>query len=812
MKTRLLALVGMLAWSIPNFLLAQASIRGKINDDSGIPLMAVRIKVRGTYLMAASNSQGLYQIEGLKLKETYILEISQIGFETILDTVAMEAVVNTRNYSMKVPELMMNSVVVAANKIADNSPMTFSNITKEDIEKINFGQDIPYLLDEIPSSVVSSDAGAGVGYTGIRIRGTDPTRTNVTVNGIPINDSESHGVFWVNMPDFASSVDNIQVQRGVGTSSNGGAAFGAGIHMTTNTVNRKAYGEIENAAGSFNTLRHTVRLGTGLINNQFSLDARLSRISSDGYIDRASSDLRAFYVSGAWLKEKHSIRFNIFSGKEVTYQAWNGVFQGDLATNRRMNSAGMYTDDSGNIKYYDREVDDYHQTHYQLHYNGQISKNIEHGISLHYTRGFGFYEQFRKNDDFSTYGLSPIQIYDASSDTVLTINQTDLVRRRWLDNHFYGAVYGLTYNNSRGLQVTWGASANQYIGDHFGEIVWARYASQSDIRDRYYENRATKSEANSYIRSNYQRGKWNFFGELHYRFIDFRFTGNAVVFEEAVETNQVVNYNFFNPKAGVSYELNKHNSLYFSYAQANREPVRRDFTESTPESRPQPERLHNLEIAHVLQHQKITFKTTGYWMYYKNQLVLNGKINDVGAYTRTNVDQSYRAGLELELGYKPNKKWQLSVNTALSRNKIIEHIEFIDNFDDGSQIEERYKNADIAFSPNIIAGGRLTYTPVDQLEISIIGKFVSKQYLDNTQNETRIIDPFAYANIRVNYVIKNKLFKEIHLGLLLNNVTNSLYQNNGYTFSYVFEGQMTTENYYYPQAGINFLGSVKLRF
>jgi iron complex outermembrane receptor protein len=812
MKTRLFAMVGMLSLSIPNVLWSQSTIRGNVYDENGEPVFAARLKIKGTYLMTTTNLSGAFSFEGLKDDQIYVLEISQIGFQTLTDTIRTSSSELIKNYSLRALEFMTNSVVVSGSKITDNSPMTFNNINREEIEKMNFGQDIPYLLDEIPSSVVSSDAGAGIGYTGIRIRGTDPTRTNVTINGIPINDAESHGVFWVNMPDFVSSVDNIQVQRGVGTSSNGGAAFGAGIHMTTNAVNRDAYAEMENAAGSFRTLRHTLRAGTGLINNQFSMDVRLSKISSDGYIERASSDLRAFYVSGAWLTDKHSLRFNIFSGHEVTYQAWNGVLQEHLASNRRKNTAGMYEDAYGNIRYYDNEVDNYQQTHYQLHYSGHLSKKWNQAISLHYTRGLGYFEQFRRNDRFSTYGLTPIQIYNAELDTIQTINRTDLIRRRWLDNHFYGVVYGLTYNNGKGIQITWGAAANQYIGDHYGEIIWARFASQSEIRDRYYDNTAVKSEANSYIRANYQRDKWDFYGELHYRFIDFRFTGNAVVFEEMVLTEQVVNYNFLNPKAGFSYVLNKNNNFYFSYAQANREPVRRDFTESTPASRPLPERLHNIEIAHLIQQKKFTVKTTGYLMYYVNQLVLNGKINDVGAYTRTNVDQSYRAGVELEAGYKPNKYWHFTGNAAISRNKILSHSEFIDNFDDGSQVEQHFTNTDIAFSPSFITSGRVCYLPIENLEISLIGKFVGKQYLDNTQNEDRVINPFHYANARVNYVIKNKVFKEIHFGLLLNNITNNFYENNGYTFSYIYEGRLITENYYFPQAGFNFLGSIKLRF
>jgi len=811
MKTRFFAFFGMLAMGVPNVLMSQVKIHGTIKDESGATLMGVRLKVKETFLMTSSNSKGEYTLE-VSPNQLVILELSQIGFESLIDTIFIVETDIRRDYQLFPPAYMMNSVVISGSNIDQNTPMTYSNINKEELEKMNLGQDIPYLLDEIPSSVVSSDAGAGIGYTGLRIRGTDPTRTNVTVNGIPMNDSESHGVFWVNMPDFASSIENIQVQRGVGSSSNGGASFGAGIHLTTNTVNRNAFGEIDNAFGSFNTLRHTIKLGTGLINNQFSLDARLSKISSDGYINRASSDLRAFYISGAWLKENHSLRFNIFSGKEVTYQAWNGVFQDDLTNNRRMNSAGQYLDSAGNIQYYDNEVDNYQQTHYQLHYTGRISEHWQQAISLHYTRGLGYYEQYRADDRFSTYNLEPLMVYNAVLDSTITVNRTDLIRRRWLDNHFYGAVYGLSFDNKKGLNITIGGSANQYIGDHYGEIIWARYASQSDIRDRYYDNRATKTEANAYVRANYEFKKWNFFGELHYRYIDFRFTGNAVVFEELTTTNQTVNYNFVNPKAGLSYEINKNHSFFASYAQANREPVRRDFTESTPDSRPQAERLHNLETAYTFQSEKITAKTTGYLMYYENQLVLDGRINDVGGYTRTNVDQSYRIGIELETGYKPNKKWHITGNAALSRNKIVALSEFIDNYDDGTQSENRFTNTNIAFSPSLIMGARVSFIPIENLELSLIGKYVGKQFLDNTQNESRIINPFSYVNIRVNYVIKNTIFKEIHFSLLVNNLLNNLYENNGYTFSYIYGGETITENYYYPQAGTNFLASVKLKF
>lgn len=804
MKTSIFAFIGMAMMAIPIHLKAQHSIKGKVQNEEGEPLTGAQVGIKESFLGTHTSSSGDFEIQGLK-NGTYIVQARFLGYQNFEKTIEIKDGDQELIIALQPTSFMTGDVIVEAVRANERTPTTYNEISKEDLDKSNFGQDLPYLLDETPSTVVTSDAGAGIGYTGVRIRGTDPTRTNVTINGIPVNDAESHGVFWVNMPDFASSVDNLQVQRGVGTSTNGAAAFGASINLQTNELNEKAYAELDNAYGSFNTWRHTIKAGTGLINNKFSMDARLSKISSDGYIDRASSDLKSFYVSGAWHGKKSNLRFNIFGGKEITYQAWNGVFQDDLNDHRRMNSAGAYIDENGEQKYYDNEVDHYEQTHYQLHFSHRFSNKLNLNVSGHYTRGKGYYEQFRRDDDFDTYGLQPVIV---AGDTVVN---TDLIRRRWLDNHFYGGVFSLNYTNQKGFNLVWGGGANQYIGDHFGEIIWARYASQSDIRDRYYDNLAVKSEANSYLKVTYQWKKLVAFADVQYRFVDFRFEGNAVINEEMTLTDQVVNYHFLNPKAGLMYDFNEKHNLYLSYAMSNREPVRKDFTESTPDSRPNPEQLHNIEFGYRMRYKKLMLNINEYFMYYKDQLVLTGQINDVGGYTRSNVDKSYRLGTEIELGYKPIKYLHLTANAAFSLNKIAEFTEYIDNYDDGTQEVITHKNTDIAFSPNVIAGARISVLPVDDLEISFINKYVGRQFLDNTSNTDRQLDGYFVTNFRVNYTLRDVFFKEMTFGFMVNNIFNNLYENNGYTFSYIYGGERTTENYYYPQAGTHFLFHIRLR-
>ena len=819
MKTRVKLSFWAAVLSVPLCLNAQNSISGKISNSNQESLPGILVKLEKTYIASYTNVEGNYNLKNLS-EGIYIINLSGIGYETLIDTIKLTDKNVEKNYALKTAIYLSEAVIISATRATAKTPTTFTNLTKENIQESNFGQDIPFILDATPSTVVSSDAGAGVGYTNISIRGVDGTRTNVTVNGIPMNDAESHGTYWVNMPDLASSVDNIQIQRGVGTSTNGAAAFGASINMQTNEFNDTAYAEIANSFGSFNTLKHTIKGGTGLINKKFTLDTRLSKISSDGFIDRASSNLKSFYVSGAYYGKKSVLRANVFSGKEITYQAWYGTPESRINGNDSAMNAFAdrnYLSDtqrenllkSGrkyNFYEYENEVDNYQQDHYQLHFTHEINKKINANISAHYTHGQGYYEQSIKNADMAAHHLNPV------INGLDTITTTDLIRRRWLDNHFYGVVYSLNYNNLKGLNLSYGGAANNYEGRHFGEIIWARFASQSDIRDRYYDNYAQKMDINNYIKANYQIKKMNLFADVQFRHIDYQFYGWNVLNGDAFQTNRKENYNFLNPKAGFVYEIDNNNSVYASLSIANREPTRADFTESSPTSQPKAESLQDFELGYKFKSKKLFFNGNYYYMNYINQLVLTGKINDVGAYTRTNIDKSYRTGIELEGGFIANKYLQISANVTFSENKIPTFTEYVDDYDNGGQVEIVHSNSNIAFSPNIIAGGNITLKPLKNLSISLLPKYVGSQFMDNTSNTERKTDEYVVLNGRIQYSIQNVLFKEIKIGLLVNNITDTQFQNNGYTFSYIAGGATTTENFYYPQAGTNFLLNIVCKF
>ena len=800
MKTRISKIVCLLALSSVFQAKAQNTIQGTITNEEGKSLPEVKIGILKTYSGTFSDENGKYQLNNI-LQDTVQLRISLIGYEDEEVLVIFNNNVVEKNIVLNSSARMIEEVQISAVRADNSTPTTFTNLSKEEIQKGNFGQDIPYLMEKTPSTVVTSDAGAGVGYTGIRIRGVDPTRTNVTINGIPLNDAESHGVYWVNMPDFASSTDNIQIQRGVGTSTNGAAAFGSSINIKTDNIQKEASTSIDNSFGSFNTIKNNIKVGTGLIKDQFTFDARLSRIQSDGYVDRASSNLNSMYLSGAWIGKKTLIKANLFRGHERTYQAWWGVNDEQLKNNRTFN---YYT--------YENEVDNYNQDHYQLHLTQTINSKMNFNISGHYTKGYGYYEQYRNDEDFSTYGFSPIIL---SNDT---INTSDIIRRRWLDNDFYGTVFSFNYTNLKNLKLVWGGSINEYKGKHFGEVIWARSASQSEIGDRYYENDAKKNEISSYVRGNYKIKKINAYLDLQVRNINYSYLGFDESFGNLVELQQNISFTFFNPKAGLSYTINDKSNLYASYAVANREPVRTDFINSSPESRPKAENLQNLEVGYKYQHKKFFSNLNYYLMNYNDQLILSGEINDVGAYNRINVDKSYRMGVELEFGYMINKKLSVSGNLMLSSNKIKEFNEYIDNYDnydiDGNMIQNviNHKNTDIAFSPNAIASLGLLYEPIKNLELGLMSKYVGKQYLDNTSNNNRKLNEYYLTNLTLNYTFKKLGFKELKVGVLVNNVFNYLYENNGYTFSYVYGGELTTENYYYPQAGRNFLARISFNF
>ena len=690
----------------------------------------------------------------------------------------------------------LNEVVVSSTRANQKMGMAFTNVYQKDLKKNNLGQDLPFLLNQLPSVVVSSDAGAGVGYTGIRIRGTDPTRINVTLNGVPYNDSESQGTYWVNMPDFASSAQSIQVQRGVGTSTNGAGAFGASININTLSYEPDAYGETNFTVGSFNTFKTNVLASTGLLNNHFVVDARLSKLSSNGYIDRASSDLKSFYVSAGYYGKNSFVRFNAFSGKEKTYQAWEGVPENLLKTNRTFNP---YT--------YDNQVDDYQQDHYQLISSFKLNQNWTFNPTLHYTKGRGFYEQFKAQDKYANYGLPNV-----ISGTE-TIKKTDLVRRKWLNNDFYGVTYSLDYQSNKKFSTNIGGAWNQYDGDHFGEIIWAKNASTSNIRYRWYESNALKTDFNIFGKAYYQfSDAFNLFADLQYRTVQYDINGTGDKRQNITQkaAGGVTHYQFFNPKFGVNYQVNKFSSVYASYAVGNKEPSRQDFVDNAPKA-PLAENLQDLEAGYRLTGTKFSFDANFYYMNYKNQLVLTGQVNGVGESIRINVAKSYRAGLELSATWKLAEKWKLAANTTFSQNKIKNFTETIVNYDGDADKINKFAKTDISFSPNLIAGGQLSYAPGKNVELAWLSKYVSKQFMDNTSDTHRSLNSFFVNDIRASYSIKPKFVKELTFSLLVNNLFNHLYESNGYTYSYISEKQTVTENFYYPQAGTNFLLAVKVR-
>lgn len=698
--------------------------------------------------------------------------------------------------SLEGKKVVLDEVFVSAVRVTKESPVTFSNLTKEQIKPRNLGQDIPILMNFLPSVVTTSDAGAGVGYTGIRVRGSDATRVNVTINGIPYNDAESQGTFWVNMPDFASSTQSLQLQRGVGTSTNGAAAFGASLNLLTDGFSEEAFAQISSSVGSFNTLRNNFKFSTGLLNDHVEISGRLSRITSDGYIDRASSDLDSYFLQGAYKDENTLIKALLFGGHEITYQAWYGIDAATLETDRTFNPSGIYTDENGNTQFYDNEVDNYKQDHTQLLWNEQISEYWSTNLALHYTRGRGFFEQYREDDDFETYGFEPLMV-DGEE-----VNTTDLIRRRWLDNDFYGTVFSATYDRDN-LNLILGGGWNKYEGDHFGEVIWSEFASNSAYRNRYYDDTSKKTDFNIYSKTNYKlNDQWSLYGDLQYRTVAYQANGEDTGLVDDT-------FNFFNPKAGITFDLNRNNNFYFSYANASREPNRNDYENGSP----RPEKLNDWELGWRYINPDVQLNTNVYYMKYQDQLVLTGELNDVGAPLRANVGDSYRLGLEVDAQVRFNDRFTWRPNLALSTNK---NQDFLFQRDGAL---ENLGNTNIAYSPDIVVGNIITYSPTDAFQVSALSKYVGKQYMGNIDSEASVLDAYSQTDLNVQYeVALDGFLKSIVFSGLVNNLFDADIVSNGYFFTFDDDfstpGVITTVEGagYYPQAGINFLLGATINF
>ena len=774
---------------------AQHTVRGTVTNDAGERLELASVFVVGsTEFAAVTDGSGYFEINNLPAGE-YVFKCTYVGYDAVSQSLIVDRD-RSLNINLEGAIYGLDDIEIISNRVGEDPVFSYVDVTREEIDVQNLGRDIPYLLRLTPSVVVTSDAGTGIGYTGIRVRGTDPSRVNVTINGIALNDSESQGVFWVNMPDFASSVDNIQVQRGVGPSTNGAGAFGATLSLNTMGTKVKPGVVIDGTVGAFGTQKLTVGLNSGIIADKYTVDARYSNIQSDGYIDRASADLKSYYVSAARVTEKSSLRFITFSGDERTYQSWYGTPQAALYGTEEERRANFYT--------YENQVDDYGQDHYQLHYSLQATDSWVTKLSAHYTRGAGFFEEYKDGEDLGDYLLDPIQV---GGDF---IDNTDLVRRRWLDNDYYGLLWANALEVSPKLNLQFGAAASQYLGDHFGNVIdFPLIEAQPDNEFDYYFSDATKNDINAYAKANYKVGeKLSLFGDLQLRTVSYETQGTD---NDQTAIDVSADYTFFNPKLGLNYKVSDKAELYASFAVANREPDRSDFIDNPLETRPEHETLYNTEIGYRRSGNGYTFGINVYNMSYNNQLVPNGQLNDAGSGLRVNVDNSYRRGIEAIFGTQLTDRMTWDANITLSRNKIENFTEVIYDYTTGFDVVEfEYENTNISYSPEAVWASMFTYEFDYGLSALLNTKYVGTQNLDNTGRGSRSLAAYLVNDFGINY---NKRIgaMDAQLQFMVYNLLDQKYSANGYTFSYIV-GELITENFFYPQAGRHAMVRLKLSF
>lgn len=764
------------------------TLSGTVTQDK-MPVEGALVYAKNSTYSTTTNQSGDYELK--LLAGTYEF-VFAFGNKKTLKVNLTET--TTLNVDLAEAVESLDEISVQAVRVNADSPITHSNFSKTEITKRNLGQDIPVLMNYLPSVVSTSDAGNGIGYTSIRVRGSDNSRVNVTINGIPYNDQESQGTFWVNLQDFASSTENIQLQRGVGTSTNGSGAFGASLNILTDKLQKESSAEINSSFGSFNTWRNNVKFSTGLMNNHFEVSGRLSKIESDGYVDRASADLKSYFLQANYIDENTLIKALVFGGNEVTYQSWFGIDQETLNTDRTYNPAGIYTDENGNTQFYDNEVDNYAQDHYQLHWNEKFNKNWSSNLSLNYTYGRGYFEQFVEDADlaFHEIGNTPVE-------------SSDLIRRRWLDNDYYVANANINYTDDQ-LDFTAGAFYSLYDGDHFGEVIWSRFAVNSMIRDRYYDGNGTKKEFTTFAKVTWRLDdQWQVYGDLQGRFVNFEMSGLT---SDKVKLIVDENFEFFNPKAGLTYRANQNHQLYLSYGRAHREPRRQDFENNITQA----ERLDDFEFGWRYNSPKTKINANVYYMLYNDQLVLSGALDDVGNPIRQTSGESYRLGLEIEADIQLGDQWRIQPNVALSQNKNVDFVAPLNG-----ELAD-LGNTNISYSPELIAGNQLTFQATSDLQINFLSKYVGEQYMGNIDSESSILGSFFVNDLNVVYSLRQvSVFDEIRFTGLVNNVFDAEFESNGYFFTFDdtdADGNVTTIGGagYYPQAGINVLFGVTLMF
>ena len=740
------------------------------------------------------------------LRLSFLLLASSIGLQA-----QNQSQVNFKDQD-SLSTITLEEVKLTGIKAKDNTPVTFTNVSKKDIASRNLGQDIPILLNYLPAVVTTSDAGAGIGYTGIRVRGSDATRVNVTLNGIPYNDAESQGTFWVNLPDFASSVEQIQLQRGVGTSTNGSAAFGASLNVETSGIQQNAFSSLSSSLGSFNTFKNTFQFSTGMLNDHFSFSGRLSKINSDGYIDRAASNLDAYFFQAAFQDENTLIKALIFGGHEITYQSWYGVDAETLVSNRTYNPAGEIYDNNGNLTgFYDNQVDDYTQDHYQFHWDEKINAFWSSSLGLNYTYGRGFYEEYNDvwyNENISFGGDTSFDYLQIQPFTIgeTTVESTENISQKWLDNDYYVLTLGLNYQTAE-TTINFGGLYSRYIGDHFGNLLWGQTIGASAPNHRFYENQGVKTEGSFFAKATQQlSSKLTGFLDLQIRGIDYKVEGTISGPDNFDVDDQ---FTFFNPKAGLTYTLSQKQNIYFSYAKAQREPNRTDYENGSPK----PEKLNDFELGWRINNEKVRVQTNLYWMEYQDQLVLTGAIDEVGAPIRQNVGKSRRVGLEVDATIQLADQWLLKPNLALSSNQNL------DFYFKRDGVLQSLGKTQLAYSPGVVAGNALVFAPSTRFQVGLLSKYVGKQYMGNIDSENSTLPSYFVSDINFVFTWQpNRWIKEIQWLTTVNNIFNFKYESNGYFYTYDDDwstsGQITTIEGagYYPQAGIHFLSGVTLTF
>lgn len=732
-----------------------------------------------------------------------------VAVATLLATsVAVSAQTRAKD-SLRVIDLQ--EVQVVSTRATARTPVAFTNVSKEEIKKQNFGQDIPFLLTLTPSVLTTSDAGTGVGYTSIRVRGTDATRINITANGIPMNDAESHSIFWVNTPDFASSLEDMQIQRGAGTSTNGSGAFGGSINMRTQGIPSRAQAEVSGSYGSFNTHKETVKVSSGLLNNRWGFDARLSNIQSDGYRDRASSDLKSYFLQGGYYGDRTTLKFITFGGNEKTYLAWDGISRDRLESDRTYNPNGKISDGV----YYDDQTDNYRQTHYQLLFNHIFSPTWNLNVALHYTDGFGYYQEYKSGRTLVEYGLKPYEV-DGK-----TIEESNLVRQKLVDSGFGGGVFSVNYKNNR-LDASIGGGMNHYSNDHYGKVIWVEnYIGALSPDHEYYRNTATKLDGNLYAKANYSLTKGlSAYVDLQYRYIRYKIDGNNDKWDWSVSPGHLqkldINepFSFFNPKAGLFWQINPSHSAYASFAVAQKEPTRNNYTDGFFTKLPQPEKLFDYEVGYTFRTPRYTAGVNLYYMDYVDQLVLNGQLNEIGEPVSENVKDSYRMGIELFAGARLTDWLRWDVNGTWSKNRIKDYVGYIS---DANYEQHAIEAGDtpISFSPSLMLNSTIGFN-LKGFSASFQSQYVSRQYLDNFGMEESSLDPYFVNHLHASYSFKLPHTKEVVVGASIYNLFNTMYETNGYSLT---EVDMTSGTArfsfaprFYPMAGTNVLAHVTLRF